>query len=229
VPAEQPCVQEKSVPYPPELIPSARVLTDIVAQAVKFADILFEEEFVPDYDELSNDDDLPKQDIETQTDDDPVARISLLEDQLKKERGHHKEETRKLGEFVERLQKRLDDKDEEIQNLNSMIVTLDEYENLPKYGTISSYALDGFDDLWSSTDSQTGALQEKFHDNNNMTDDKSTEKRTPDRDSPSPQKKKLKGVVLVVPRTNEEVWKGFARKVNGSYKGDELPRRRFRF
>ena len=29
------------------------------------------------------------------------------------------------------LQKRLDDKDEEIQNLNSMIVTLDEYENLP--------------------------------------------------------------------------------------------------
>lgn len=31
-----------------------------------------------------------------------------------------------------------------------MIVTLDEYENLPKYGTRSSYALDGFDDLWSS-------------------------------------------------------------------------------
>jgi hypothetical protein len=46
-----------------------------------------------------------------------------------------------LGEFVERLQKRLDDKDEEIQNLNSMIVTIDEYENLPKYGTRSSYAL----------------------------------------------------------------------------------------
>jgi hypothetical protein len=40
----------------------ARVSTDIVAQAVKFADILFEEEFVPDYDELSHDDDLPKQD-----------------------------------------------------------------------------------------------------------------------------------------------------------------------
>ena len=35
-----------------------------------------------------------------------------------------------------------------------MIVTIDEYENLRKYGTISSYALDGFDDLWSSTDSQ---------------------------------------------------------------------------
>jgi hypothetical protein len=45
-----------------------------------FADILFEEEFVPDYDELSHDDDQPKQDIETQTDDDLVARISLLED-----------------------------------------------------------------------------------------------------------------------------------------------------
>jgi hypothetical protein len=227
VPAEQPCVQEESVPDPPEVIPSAIVSTDIVAQAVKFADILFEEEFVPDYKELS--DDLQKQDIETQTEDDLVARISLLEDQLKKERGQHKEETRKLGEFVERLQKGLDDKDEEIQNLNSMIVTLDEYENLPKYGTRSSYALDGFDDLWSSTDSQTRALQEKFNDNNNMTDDKPTEKRTPDRDSPSPQNKKLKSVVLIVPRTNEEVWKGFARKVNGIYKGDELPCRGFRF
>jgi hypothetical protein len=50
---------------------------------VKFADILSEEEFVPHYDELSDDDDLPKQDIETKTDDDLVARISLLEDQLK--------------------------------------------------------------------------------------------------------------------------------------------------
>jgi vacuolar-type H+-ATPase subunit I/STV1 len=150
---------------------------------VKFADILSEEEFVPDYDELSDDDDLPKQDIETKTDDDLVARLSLLEDQLKKEKVQHKEETRKLGE----LEERLDDKDEEIQNLNSMIVTLDEYENLPKYGTRSSYALDGFDDLCSSTDSQTRALQEKLYDNNNMTDDKPTEKRTPDRDSPSPR------------------------------------------
>jgi hypothetical protein len=52
---------------------------------------------------------------------------------------------------------------------------------------------------------------------------------TLDRDSPSPQKKKLKSIVLVVPRTNEEAWKGFARRVNGSYKGDELPRRGFRF
>ena len=60
-----------------------------------------------------------------------------------------------MGEFVERLQKLLDDKDEEIQSLNSMIVTLDEYETLPKYGRRSSYALDGFDDLWSSTNSQT--------------------------------------------------------------------------
>ena len=50
---------------------------------MKFADILSEEEFVPHYDELSDDDDLPKQDIETKTDDDLVARISLLEDQLK--------------------------------------------------------------------------------------------------------------------------------------------------
>jgi hypothetical protein len=65
---------------------------------VKFADILSEEEFVPDYDELSDDDDLPKQDIETKTDDDLVARLSLLEDQLKKEKVQHKEETRKLGE-----------------------------------------------------------------------------------------------------------------------------------
>ena len=81
VPAEQPCVQEESVPHPPEVILSARVSTDIVAQAVKFADILSEEEFVPDYDELP--DDVPKRDIETQTDDDLVARISLLEDQLK--------------------------------------------------------------------------------------------------------------------------------------------------
>ena len=80
MPADQPCVQEESVPDPPEVFPSARVSTDIVAQAVMFADILFEEEFVPDYDELSHDDDLPKQDIETQTDDDLVARISLLED-----------------------------------------------------------------------------------------------------------------------------------------------------
>ena len=40
-----------------------------------------------------------------------------------------------------------------------------------------------------------------------MTDDKPTEKRTPDHDSPSPQKKKLKSAVVVVPRTNEEVWK----------------------
>lgn len=62
-----------------------------------------------------------------------------------------------------------------------------------------------------------------------MTDDKPTEKRTPNRESPSPQKKKLKGVVVVVPRTNEEVWKGFARRVNRSYKGDELTRRGFRF
>ena len=179
VPADQPCVQEESVPDPPEVIPSARVSTDIVAQAVKFADILFEEEFVPDYDELSHDDDLPKQDIETQTDDDLVARISLLEDQLKKERGQHKEETRKWGEFVERLQKLLDDKDEEIKNLNSMIVTLDEYETLPKYGRRSSYALDGFDDLWSSTDSQTRAPQEKFNDNNSMTDDKTNRENDP--------------------------------------------------
>jgi hypothetical protein len=58
---------------------------------------------------------------------------------------------------------------------------------------------------------------------------KPTEKRTLDRDSPSPQKKQLKSIVLVVPRTNEEAWKGFARRVNGSYKGDELPRRGFRF
>ena len=108
-----------------------------------------------------------------------------------------------------------------------MIVTLDEYENLPKYGTRSSYALDGFDDLWSSIDSQTRALQEKLYDNNHMTDDKPTGKRN--RDSPSPQKKKLKSVVLVIPRTNEEVWKGFARRVNGSYKGDELTRRGIRF
>jgi hypothetical protein len=105
VPTEQPFVQEESAPDPPEVIPSARVSTDIVAQTVKFADILFEEEFVPDYDELSDDDNLPKQDIETQTDDDLVARISFLEDQLKKERVQHNEETGKLGEFVERLQK----------------------------------------------------------------------------------------------------------------------------
>ena len=71
------------------------------------------------------------------------------------------------------------------------------------------------------------ARQEKLYDNNNMTDDKPTEKRTPDRDSA--QKNKLKSVVLVVPRTNEEVWKGFARRVDGSYKGDEIPRRGFRF
>jgi hypothetical protein len=89
--------------------------------------------------------------------------------------------------------------------------------------------LDEFDDVWSSTDSQTRALQEKFHDNNNMADDKPTEERTHDRDGPSPQRKKLKSVGLVVPRTNEEVWKGFARRVNGSYKGDELPRRGIRF
>jgi hypothetical protein len=80
VPAELPCVQEESV------IPSARVSTDVVAQAVKFANILSEEEFIPDYDELPDDDDVPKQDIETQTDDDLVARITLLGDQLKKER-----------------------------------------------------------------------------------------------------------------------------------------------
>ena len=195
---------------------------------LEYADILYEEEFVPDYDEY--DDVVPKADIETQTDDDLVARISRLEDQLKKERGQHKEEVKKLGEFVERLQKRLDDKDEQIHNLNSMIVTLDEYENLPKYGTRSSYALDGFDDLWSSTDSQTISLQEKFNNNNNnMTDDKPTEKRTSDSDSPSPQKKKLKSAVVVVPRTTEETWKDFARKVTRSYKGDELPRRGFRF
>ena len=72
-----------------------------------------------------------------------VARISLLEDQLKKERRQHKEETRKLGEFVERLQKRLDDKDDEIQNLNSMIVTLDEYENLPKHKNFLCHILVG--------------------------------------------------------------------------------------
>lgn len=113
--------------------------------------------------------------METQTDDDFVARISLLEDQLRKERGQHKEEMGKLCKFEERLQKRLDNKDEEINNLNSMIVTLDEYENLPKYGTRSSYALDGFDDLWSNTDSQTSAIQEKFHDNN-TTADKPTER-----------------------------------------------------
>ena len=62
-----------------------------------------------------------------------------------------------------------------------------------------------------------------------MTDDKPTEKRTLDRDSPSPPNKKLKSVVLVVPRANEDVWKDFARKGIGLNKGDELPRRGFRF
>jgi hypothetical protein len=79
-----------------------------------------------------------------------------------------------------------------------MIVTLDEYENLPKYGTRSSYALDGFDDLWSSIDSQTRALQEKLYDNNHMTDDKPTGKRN--RDSPSPQKKKTEKCSISYPQ-----------------------------
>ena len=144
-----------------------------------FSQIIIIYEFVPDCNELSDDNDLQKQDIETQTDDFLVARISLLEDQLKKEREQHKEEKRKFEELVESLRKRLDDKDEEIQNHNSMIVNLDEYKNLPKYGTRRSYALDGFDDLWSSRDNQTRALQEKFNDNNDMTDDKPTERKGP--------------------------------------------------
>ena len=97
-----------------------------------------------------------------------------------------------------------------------MIVTLDEYENLPKYATHSSYDLDGFEDLWNNPDQQTLNLRKHF--------------REVDKNSPSPSpEKKVKSDVVVKPKSTEEIWKGFARKVNQSYKKDLLPRRGCRF
>lgn len=43
-----------------------------------------------------------------------------------------------------------------------MIVTMDKYENLPQYGTCSSIAWNGFDDLWNNPDEETVRLQENY-------------------------------------------------------------------
>ncbi|CAG2227216.1 unnamed protein product [Mytilus edulis] len=198
---------------------------DILQKAVKYAEIQEEEDFIPDYDDYSLDDttvnNKPK-DNSCQTDEDLSQRVSLLEEQLTMERETHKIETNKLADFIERLQTRLDQKEEEVKNLNSMIVTIDEYENLPKYGTRSSHALDGFEELWNNPDDETVRLQQKFKDNNNNST------KRPINKSPSPNKKRLKSVVIR-PKSSVEVWKEFAHTVNKSYKKDLLPRKGYRF
>ncbi|CAC5407836.1 unnamed protein product [Mytilus coruscus] len=198
---------------------------DILQKAVKYAEIQEEEDFIPDYDDYSSDDitviNKPK-DNSCQTDEDLPQRVSLLEEQLKIQRETHKIETNKLADFIKRLQTRLDQKEEEVKNLNSMIVIIDEYENLPKYGTRSSHALDGFEELWNNPDEETVRLQEKFQDTNNNTS------KRPMNKSPSPTKMKLKSVVIR-PKSSVEVWKEFAHKVNKSYKKDLLPRKGYRF
>ncbi|VDH91882.1 Hypothetical predicted protein [Mytilus galloprovincialis] len=204
---------------------TTHITEDILQKAVKYAEIQEEEDFIPDYDDYSIDDttviNKPK-DNSCQTDEDLVQRVSLLEEQLKMERESHKIETNKLADFIERLQTRLEKKEEEVKNLNSMIVTIDEYENLPKYGTRSSHALDGFEELWNNPDDETVRLQQQFKDNNNNST------KRPVNQSPNPTKKRLKSVVIR-PKSSVEVWKEFAHKVNKSYKKDLLPRKGYRF
>ncbi|CAG2226317.1 unnamed protein product [Mytilus edulis] len=194
-------------------------------KAVKYAEIQEEEDFFPNYDDYSLDDitviNKPKGNS-CQTDEDLSQRVSLLEEQLIMERETHKIETNKLGDFIQRLQTRLDQKEEEVKNLNSMIVTIDEYENLPKYGKRSSHALDGFEELWNNPDDETVRLQQNFKDTNNNST------KRPINKSPSPTKKRLKSVVIR-PKSSVEVWKEFAHKVNKSYKKDLLPRNGYRF
>lgn len=65
------------------------------------------------------------------------------------------------------------------------------------------------------------ARQEKLYDNNNVTDDKPTEKRTPDRDSA--QKKKLKSVVLVVPEQMRKYGKASPEELMDHIKETNYP------
>lgn len=110
----------------------------------------------------------------------------------------------RLSSYVQRLEQKIDKRDKEISHLKSMIVTLDEYEELPRFGTRSTHAL------------ENSYLKTK------ETSDRYVCPDFVDKDKHGARKRKN---VFVQSISKEEIWKSIAKKVNQSYKGDLYPKR----
>lgn len=136
-----------------------------------------------------------------------IQRIKSLEQQLNLR--HRKEVD--MSSYVQRLEQKIDKRDKDISHLKSMIVTLDEYEELPRFGTRSSHALDGFQNLWENSYPKTKEASERYFGPDFV-----------DKDKRGARKPKN---VFVQSISKEEIWKSIAKKVNQSYKGDLYPKR----
>lgn len=117
----------------------------------------------------------------------------------------------RLSSYVQRLEQKIDKRDKEISHLKSMIVTLDEYEELPRFGTRSTHALDGSQNLWENSYLKTKETSDRYVCPDFV-----------DKDKHGARKRKN---VFVQSISKEEIWKSIAKKVNQSYKGDLYPKR----
>lgn len=140
-----------------------------------------------------------------------IQRIKSLEQQQNLIHRKEVDINCRLSSYVQRLEQKIDKRDKEISHLKSMIVTLDEYEELPRFGTRSSHALDGFQNLWDNSYPKTKEARDRYFCSDFV-----------DKDKHGARKPKY---VYVQSISKEEIWKSVAKKVNQSYKGDLYSKR----
>lgn len=77
-----------------------------------------------------------------------MNRLKSLEKRLNDQERGFKRRSIQFADYVARLEIRINEKDNEITNLRSLVGSQEEYEVSPSVGVRTEYALDGFEYLW---------------------------------------------------------------------------------
>ncbi|CAC5407762.1 unnamed protein product [Mytilus coruscus] len=132
-------------------------------------------------------------------------QIKDLKRQLHDKQCELEDKNRRFSDYILRLEKKLAEKDRDISNLKDTIVTLEEYEELPKCGVRSSHALDGFQHLW-----------EKFKPHSKQSSERYFGRVSSGTDGAKKCEKNTKRVV-VQPISKEKTWKSITKNVGLLY------------
>lgn len=123
------------------------------------------------------------------------------------------DKNKRFSDYILRLEKKLAERDRQISDLKDTIVTLEEYEELPKCGVRSSHALDGFQHLWEKFKPHSKQSSERYFGNS---------KESSGTDPAKKCEKNMKKVV-VQPISKEKTWISITKNVVSSYQGDLYP------
>lgn len=141
------------------------------------------------------------------------SQIKGLERQLYDKQCELEDKNKRFSDYILRLEKKLAEKDGQISDLKDTIVTLEEYEELPKCGVRSSHALDGFQHLWEKFKPHSKQSSERYFGNS---------KESSGTDPAKKCEKNMKKVV-VQPISKEKTWISITKNVVSSYQGDLYP------